>query len=178
MPASDSSGLLRRGAADPGLRLFCFPYAGGGANQFLDWQPAREPFIEACGIQLPGHGRRLAETAWRDRDALVAACVAAIAAEPALPLFGPRSRRAARVRDRAAPAGRGVGPARAIVRLGLRGAARASGDAAAQQARRRRADRGAQAFRRNAAGRAGPSRTHAARVADAAPRRRSGTCAT
>ncbi|MEM9903516.1 MAG: thioesterase II family protein [Cyanobacteria bacterium P01_D01_bin.44] len=44
------------------LRLFCFPYAGGGAlSCFRDWPKQLPPTIEVCTIELPGRGMRLNE---------------------------------------------------------------------------------------------------------------------
>jgi medium-chain acyl-[acyl-carrier-protein] hydrolase len=43
------------------LRLFCFPYAGGGAAVFRDWSKALPATIEVCLVELPGHGTRLRE---------------------------------------------------------------------------------------------------------------------
>lgn len=43
------------------LRLFCFPYAGGGALSYRDWPKPLSPTIEVCPIELPGRGRRLNE---------------------------------------------------------------------------------------------------------------------
>ena len=45
------------------LRLFCFPYAGGGASIFRPWLDALPANVEVYGIQLPGRETRLGETA-------------------------------------------------------------------------------------------------------------------
>jgi medium-chain acyl-[acyl-carrier-protein] hydrolase len=42
-------------------RLFCFPYAGGGADIFRRWALNLSPAIEVCAVQLPGRGRRINE---------------------------------------------------------------------------------------------------------------------
>jgi medium-chain acyl-[acyl-carrier-protein] hydrolase len=44
-----------------GIRLLCFPYAGGSALAFRDWQDALPDFIEVWPIQLPARGRRISE---------------------------------------------------------------------------------------------------------------------
>lgn len=44
------------------LRLFCFPYAGGGAHVFSSWQQHFPSEIDVCLVHLPGRGKRLAET--------------------------------------------------------------------------------------------------------------------
>lgn len=43
------------------LRLFCFPYAGGGASIFSAWFNHLPAQIEVCPVQLPGRGNRLKE---------------------------------------------------------------------------------------------------------------------
>jgi medium-chain acyl-[acyl-carrier-protein] hydrolase len=43
------------------LRLFCFPYAGGGASVFRLWPDDLLPDIEVCSILLPGREHRLRE---------------------------------------------------------------------------------------------------------------------
>jgi medium-chain acyl-[acyl-carrier-protein] hydrolase len=48
----------RDGAA---LRLFCFPYAGGGALVYRAWASSLPSFIDVCAIQLPGRETRLSE---------------------------------------------------------------------------------------------------------------------
>lgn len=44
------------------LRLFCFPYAGGGASLFATWGRMLTADIEICAIQLPGRENRLNES--------------------------------------------------------------------------------------------------------------------
>lgn len=43
------------------LRLFCFPYAGGSAQSYHDWQRRLPQDVELCAAQLPGRGRRIRE---------------------------------------------------------------------------------------------------------------------
>jgi medium-chain acyl-[acyl-carrier-protein] hydrolase len=43
------------------LRLFCLPFAGGGASIFRTWGRALPQGIELCPIQLPGRENRLGE---------------------------------------------------------------------------------------------------------------------
>jgi medium-chain acyl-[acyl-carrier-protein] hydrolase len=43
------------------LRLFCFPYAGGGAPIYRNWVERLPPEVEVCPVQLPGRGGRLRE---------------------------------------------------------------------------------------------------------------------
>jgi len=46
---------------DAPLRLFCFPYAGGGASVFYSWAEGLPSKVELCPIQLPGRESRLSE---------------------------------------------------------------------------------------------------------------------
>ena len=46
------------------LRLYAFPYAGGGASVFFPWAPALAPEIEVCAVRLPGRETRLREPAF------------------------------------------------------------------------------------------------------------------
>lgn len=43
------------------LRLFCFPYAGGGAAVYHGWREKLGAAIDVCPVQLPGRGSRLHE---------------------------------------------------------------------------------------------------------------------
>jgi surfactin synthase thioesterase subunit len=45
----------------PRLRLFCYPYAGGGASVYRQWSTSLPKDVEVCSIQLPGREERLAE---------------------------------------------------------------------------------------------------------------------
>jgi len=51
---------------DPKLRLFCFPYAGGGASLFRLWHKYLPATIEVCPIQLPGRESRVRERPYTD----------------------------------------------------------------------------------------------------------------
>ncbi len=44
------------------LRLFCFPYVGGGALIFRTWPNSLPATAEVCPVELPGRGTRLKET--------------------------------------------------------------------------------------------------------------------
>ena len=46
------------------LRLFCFPYAGGGASVFHSWADKLPEEVEVCSIQLPGRENRVKEPAY------------------------------------------------------------------------------------------------------------------
>jgi len=66
---------VRFGALDPSarLRLFCFPYAGGGASIYRSWMGRFPQWIDVCPVQLPGREERLQEAAFTDMDALCTA---------------------------------------------------------------------------------------------------------
>jgi medium-chain acyl-[acyl-carrier-protein] hydrolase len=64
------------------LRLFCFPYAGGGAHAFRSWQAALPPYVEVCAVQPPGHGTHLHQRPFTRIGSLVQA-----ASEALLPLL-------------------------------------------------------------------------------------------
>jgi len=53
------------------LRVFCIPYAGGGASIYNGWSAALPAGVELCAIQLPGRERRILEQPLRDMTALV-----------------------------------------------------------------------------------------------------------
>lgn len=55
------------------LRLFCFPFAGGGAQSFRSWLAQLPSSVELCAAQLPGREMRLRETPFSDARALVRA---------------------------------------------------------------------------------------------------------
>jgi medium-chain acyl-[acyl-carrier-protein] hydrolase len=53
------------------LRLFCFPYAGGGALIYRTWPPSLPEGVEVYAAQLPGRGTRLRENAYTKLSSLV-----------------------------------------------------------------------------------------------------------
>jgi surfactin synthase thioesterase subunit len=55
------------------LRLFCFPYAGGGASLFRQWGALFPPEVEVYAVQLPGREDRRREEAFTEVPALIAA---------------------------------------------------------------------------------------------------------
>jgi medium-chain acyl-[acyl-carrier-protein] hydrolase len=55
------------------LRLFCFPYAGGGASLFRTWADDLPPAVEVCPIQLPGRENRFIEPRYTHVAPLIAA---------------------------------------------------------------------------------------------------------
>lgn len=64
------------------LRLFCFPYAGGNALIYRQWQATLPPSVEVCPVQLPGRGKRIQERPFDRFQPLVE-----VAASALLPFF-------------------------------------------------------------------------------------------
>jgi surfactin synthase thioesterase subunit len=60
------------------VRLFCFPYAGGGAAVFRDWPAALPADIEVAAVQLPGREWRIKEAPLASLTALAQDALAAI----------------------------------------------------------------------------------------------------
>lgn len=54
------------------LRLFCFPFAGGGASFYRTWASELPPTIELSAVQLPGREARIREAAFTGLPALIA----------------------------------------------------------------------------------------------------------
>jgi medium-chain acyl-[acyl-carrier-protein] hydrolase len=53
------------------VRLFCFPYAGGGASIFHSWSRQALPEIDICPVQLPGRENRLLDKPFSDIHLLI-----------------------------------------------------------------------------------------------------------
>ena len=60
------------------LRLFCFPYAGGGASVFRGWSKRMPPEVAICPVRLPGRETRLSEPAFDSMEQLIPALRGAI----------------------------------------------------------------------------------------------------
>ena len=61
--ASAGSWLIVVGPrAAPRLRLFCFPFAGGGSAVYRSWAQFIDPTIEVVAIEPPGRLGRITET--------------------------------------------------------------------------------------------------------------------
>jgi medium-chain acyl-[acyl-carrier-protein] hydrolase len=67
------------------LRLFCFPYAGGGASAYRGWAAALPADVEVCPVQLPGRESRLREPAIDRPEPLIQALADALQAHFSLP---------------------------------------------------------------------------------------------
>jgi surfactin synthase thioesterase subunit len=61
------------------LRLFCFPYAGGGAAAFRMWPAFLPDTVEVCGVQPPGRENRIGEEPIADVHELVARLLPSLA---------------------------------------------------------------------------------------------------
>jgi medium-chain acyl-[acyl-carrier-protein] hydrolase len=61
------------------VRLFCFPYAGGGDSIFREWPEVLPDTIEVCPVQLPGRGARASEPPFTQVSPLVQAASVALA---------------------------------------------------------------------------------------------------
>lgn len=51
--------------ANARIRLFCFPFAGGGASVFRGWERDLPPDVDVFATQYPGHETRIAEAPFR-----------------------------------------------------------------------------------------------------------------
>ncbi len=60
------------------LRLFCFPYAGGGVSIFRAWSDGLPADVEVCPVQLPGRGTRLMEPPFTRLSPLIQALAQAL----------------------------------------------------------------------------------------------------
>jgi medium-chain acyl-[acyl-carrier-protein] hydrolase len=58
--------------------LFTFPYAGGGAGTYRQWQSAMPEDIEVCPVHLPGRERRFRETPFVRVEPLIESFAAAM----------------------------------------------------------------------------------------------------
>lgn len=72
------------------VRLFCFPYAGGGASIYRGWAHAVPVGVEVWSVQPPGRGGRYKEPVYTTMDSLVRAASRAMKPFLDLPilLFG------------------------------------------------------------------------------------------
>lgn len=72
------------------LRLFCFPYAGGGAWSFRTWANELPATIEVCAIELPGRGTRMPEAPFTTLEDLLRSLLPALvsALDKPFALFG------------------------------------------------------------------------------------------
>ncbi len=79
MTTTEDIWFLRRWPdPNPRIRLFCFPFAGGGAAIYRSWPEILPSSIEVCAVQLPGRERRFAEPSVTDMATLVEQVTAAM----------------------------------------------------------------------------------------------------
>ncbi|HEX2164950.1 MAG TPA: thioesterase domain-containing protein [Thermoanaerobaculia bacterium] len=71
----------RRARPNARLRLFCFPYAGGGASAYRGWGEELPETVEVCPVQPPGREGRIRQSPLSDLDELLAALDAGLSAE-------------------------------------------------------------------------------------------------
>jgi medium-chain acyl-[acyl-carrier-protein] hydrolase len=60
------------------LRMFCFPYAGGGASAYRGWGASLPQEIEVCPVQLPGREGRLREPPFTRAEEMITAIADAL----------------------------------------------------------------------------------------------------
>lgn len=60
------------------LRLFCFPYAGGGAAIYRTWSERLPQAVEVNALQLPGRGLRMMERPFNRMPSLISAIAQAL----------------------------------------------------------------------------------------------------
>lgn len=53
------------------MRIFCFPYAGGGASAYRNWETYFPKYIGVYPIQIPGRENRITEKALTNMEELV-----------------------------------------------------------------------------------------------------------
>lgn len=90
MPPPDPWLPFRKPRPSAKLRLFCFPYASGGASLYRAWPAALPADVEVCAVQLPGREGRIAEPPFTAMTKLVPAVADALTPYLDLPfaLFG------------------------------------------------------------------------------------------
>jgi medium-chain acyl-[acyl-carrier-protein] hydrolase len=69
------------GGKEGALRLYCFPYAGGSAQVFRNWQRLFLPEISLSLVHLPGRGLRISEPPFKALKPLVDVLATAILAD-------------------------------------------------------------------------------------------------
>jgi medium-chain acyl-[acyl-carrier-protein] hydrolase len=57
--------------ANPAMRLFCLPHAGGGVTGYRSWSAELPVSVQVCPVLLPGRETRLSEPLCTELDTLV-----------------------------------------------------------------------------------------------------------
>jgi medium-chain acyl-[acyl-carrier-protein] hydrolase len=57
------------------VRMFCFPYAGGGASVYRGWGSSLPGEVEVCPVQIPGRESRLREQPFTRLEPMIQALV-------------------------------------------------------------------------------------------------------
>jgi medium-chain acyl-[acyl-carrier-protein] hydrolase len=70
--------MCRKPNADPKVRLFCLPFAGGGASAYHGWPQAFPEDMEIRAVQLPGREWRMREPRFTSAVALAQAIADAL----------------------------------------------------------------------------------------------------
>ena len=83
-PAGRPSPWIAYRSERPGarVRLYCFPFAGGGASSYRGWQAALPDEIEVWPVQPPGREARIQEPAFTAVEPLVEALAGALEDDP------------------------------------------------------------------------------------------------
>ena len=77
-PALEPWITCRKPSPKARLRVFCFPYAGGGVSIFRAWSDSLPADVEVCPVQLPGRGTRLMEPPFTRLPPLIQALAQAL----------------------------------------------------------------------------------------------------
>lgn len=78
-PGAEGPWFVRHAAVEaPAVRLFCFPYAGGGASVFRSWGAGLPAGVDLWAAQPPGRESRVGEPALRRLPPLVDALYEAV----------------------------------------------------------------------------------------------------
>jgi len=85
MKIRDGWFAVYRPVRNPVLRLFCFPFAGGGTLAFRDWADHLPPEVEVCAVQLPGRESRFKERPYTRLVDLVHDLAGALTTDSTLP---------------------------------------------------------------------------------------------
>lgn len=58
--------FLKESNSNDKIRIFCFPYAGGGASAYRNWGTYLPDYVGVYPIQIPGRENRITEKALTD----------------------------------------------------------------------------------------------------------------